>query len=85
MSQVGNVQRGVLVRCDPAVKQLILHLDQKHRFVIADLDETSVFVDASAGAEKLIAEGLEALNKKNTYESDQPEAKKKKKKWPQGK
>lgn len=64
------------MKCDPAVKQFILHLDQKHRFVIADLDETSVFVDASSGAEKLIAEGLEKLNKENTFESDQPEAKK---------
>ena len=80
MSQVGSTQRGVLVRCDPAVKQFILHLDQKYRFVIADLDETSVFLDASSGAERIIKEGLEQLNKDNTYESDQPEGKKKGKK-----
>ena len=73
MSQVGSTQRGVLVRCDPAVKQFILHLDQKYRFVIADLDETSVFLDASSGAERIIKEGLEQLNKDNTYESDQPD------------
>jgi TFIIH basal transcription factor complex TTD-A subunit len=74
-------QKGVLVRCDPAVKQFILHLDIKHRFVIADLDETSVFIDASSGAETLINEGLEELNKKNTqFDADEERAKKKSKK-----
>lgn len=42
--------KGVLVECDPAVKQFLLHLDEKvilgKKFVIEDLDETHVFVSA---------------------------------------
>jgi len=45
-----NVTKGVLVECDPAVKQFLLHLDEKvilgKKFVIEDLDETHVFVSA---------------------------------------
>jgi TFIIH basal transcription factor complex TTD-A subunit len=43
-----NVTKGVLIVCDPAMKQLLLHLDEKlvlgTRFVVQDLDETHVFV-----------------------------------------
>lgn len=45
-----NVTKGVLVECDPAVKQFLLHLDEKvalgKKFVIEDLDETHIFVSA---------------------------------------
>lgn len=45
-----NVTKGVLVECDPAVKQFLLHLDEKmilgKKFVIDDLDETHLFVSA---------------------------------------
>jgi len=45
-----NVTKGVLVECDPAVKQFLLHLDEKvilgKKFVIEDLDETHLFVSA---------------------------------------
>ncbi|BGP42185.1 hypothetical protein JCM10449v2_006190 [Rhodotorula kratochvilovae] len=40
--------RGVLVTCDPAVKQILLQLDEESgrtkRFLIADLDETHVLI-----------------------------------------
>ena len=43
-----NVTKGVLVECDPAMKQLLLHLDEKltlgSSFVIQDLDETHLFI-----------------------------------------
>ena len=39
-----NVLKGVLVEVDPAMRQLLLHLDEKlalgTRFVLQDLDET---------------------------------------------
>ncbi|KAJ7370474.1 General transcription factor IIH subunit 5 [Desmophyllum pertusum] len=45
-----NVTKGVIVECDPAVKQFLLHLDEKmilgKKFVIDDLDETHLFVSA---------------------------------------
>ncbi|GAA6000720.1 TFIIH complex subunit TFB5 [Rhodotorula paludigena] len=44
--------RGVLVTCDPAVKQILLQLDEENRsnrrFVIADLDETHVLISPEA-------------------------------------
>lgn len=43
-----NVLKGVLVECDPAMKQLLLHLDETNefgrKFVIQDLDETHLFI-----------------------------------------
>lgn len=45
-----NVMKGILVECDPAMKQFLLHLDEKEvlgrRFVIQDLDETHIFISA---------------------------------------
>ncbi|TDG45374.1 hypothetical protein AWZ03_008140 [Drosophila navojoa] len=43
-----NVMKGVLVECDPAMKQFLLHLDEKlalgRKFIIQDLDENHLFI-----------------------------------------
>ncbi|XP_032591881.1 general transcription factor IIH subunit 5 [Drosophila grimshawi] len=43
-----NVMKGVLVECDPAMKQFLLHLDEKlalgRKFIIQDLDESHLFI-----------------------------------------
>jgi TFIIH basal transcription factor complex TTD-A subunit len=43
-----NVTKGILVECDPAMKQFLLHLDEKFtlgsRFIIQDLDDTHLFI-----------------------------------------
>ncbi|GAA5897529.1 TFIIH complex subunit TFB5 [Sporobolomyces salmoneus] len=39
--------RGVLITCDPAVKQILLQLDesgQLGRFIISDLDDTHLLI-----------------------------------------
>lgn len=45
-----NVMKGILVECDPAMKQFLLHLDETEafgrKFVIQDLDETHIFISA---------------------------------------
>lgn len=45
-----NVQKGVLVECDPAMKQFLMHLDEKNtlgqKFIIEDLDETHLFLSS---------------------------------------
>jgi len=45
-----NVTKGVLVECDPAMKQFLLHLDEREslgrKFVLNDLDETHLFISA---------------------------------------
>ena len=50
---------------DSSVKQIILGLNEKGQFIIEDLDETHVFVDASC-IEQLRADTDEILNE-NTY------------------
>ncbi|GAA6038419.1 hypothetical protein JCM8097_007639 [Rhodosporidiobolus ruineniae] len=60
--------RGVLVTCDPAVKQILLQLDEnagRHRFIIADLDETHVLI--SPDAVERVRDSLEAELEKNFY------------------
>ncbi|KAI9551439.1 putative general transcription factor IIH subunit 5 [Daphnia sinensis] len=43
-----NVTKGILVECDAAMKQLLLHLDETHalgnKFIVQDLDETHLFI-----------------------------------------
>lgn len=46
-----NVQRGVLIECDPQMKQFLAHLDETKslgvKFILADLDSTHLFIDSS--------------------------------------
>jgi len=43
-----NVMKGLLIKCDPVMKQFLLHLDDTQslgsRFVLVDLDENHLFV-----------------------------------------
>lgn len=45
-----NVDKGILVECDPAMKQFLLQLDDTkalgRKFVIKDLDDTQLFISA---------------------------------------
>ncbi|KAG1445728.1 TFIIH subunit TTDA/Tfb5 [Sporodiniella umbellata] len=39
--------KGVLLECDSTVKQIVLNLNKRGNFVIEDLDETHLFIEAS--------------------------------------
>ena len=45
-----NVLKGVLIECDPTVKQFLLYMDEKNslgkKFIVEDLDATHLFVSA---------------------------------------
>ncbi|UXI17088.1 zinc finger CCCH domain-containing protein 14-like [Sarcoptes scabiei] len=45
-----QVQNGILVTCDPAMKQFLLHLDDTkalgQRFVLQDLDPTHLLISS---------------------------------------
>jgi len=45
-----NVTKGILIECDPAMKQFLLHLDENNelgkKFIIQDLDETHLFISS---------------------------------------
>jgi len=47
-----NVMKGVLVNCDPAMKQFLLHLDETlalgRKFIIQDLDESHLFISSDS-------------------------------------
>lgn len=65
-------RRGVLLECsDPAIKQIILDLDNRRardhepRFILEDLDSTHLFVDEALVDE--IKVHLEAILEENTY------------------
>lgn len=42
--------KGILVECDPAMKQFLLHLDDSNalgkKFIMQDLDETHLFISS---------------------------------------
>ncbi|KDR18232.1 General transcription factor IIH subunit 5 [Zootermopsis nevadensis] len=45
-----NVMKGILIECDQAMKQFLLHLDETvalgRKFIIQDLDERHLFISA---------------------------------------
>lgn len=45
-----NVLKGILIECDQAMKQFLLHLDETlalgKKFIIQDLDDTHLFISA---------------------------------------
>ncbi|XP_014237846.1 general transcription factor IIH subunit 5 [Trichogramma pretiosum] len=45
-----NLLKGILVECDEAMKQFLLHLDESmtlgKKFIIQDLDDTHLFISA---------------------------------------
>ncbi|KAF9586233.1 hypothetical protein BGW38_008215 [Lunasporangiospora selenospora] len=54
---------------DSSVKQIILGLNERGQFIIEDLDDTHVFVDASC-VEQLRADIDQILNE-NTYNAEE--------------
>ncbi|XP_068926426.1 general transcription factor IIH subunit 5 isoform X1 [Petaurus breviceps papuanus] len=48
LEKMVNVLKGVLIECDPAMKQFLLYLDESNalgkKFIIQDIDDTHVFV-----------------------------------------
>jgi TFIIH basal transcription factor complex TTD-A subunit len=53
---------------DSTVKQIILHINESRRFIIEDLDETHVFVDASSVS--MLRAELDRILDENTYQLD---------------
>ncbi|EPB74595.1 REX1 DNA Repair [Ancylostoma ceylanicum] len=49
LEEMVNVKKGVLVTCDPAMRQLLMHLDESRtlgsKFIVKELDETHLFID----------------------------------------
>ncbi len=64
-----NVIKGVLVECDPAMKQFLLHLDETQklgrRFILVDLDDTHVFIDQEIV--ELLRDKIDELMDDNTF------------------
>ena len=50
---------------DATMKQFLLFLDKEHHFIIKDLDETHLLVDAAKAT--LIQEKMNELYEENTY------------------
>lgn len=59
--------RGVLVRCDPSIKALILKIDSSHHdIVIEELDETHLVIDHNKV--QAVKNELNRLLSKNIYD-----------------
>ncbi|WVR08579.1 hypothetical protein IAU60_005634 [Kwoniella sp. DSM 27419] len=67
-----QVKTGVLVTCDSAAKQILLHLDSQRegprKFLVRDIDETHVMIKREYVEE--IKELLQDELEKNTYVQD---------------
>ncbi|KAI0339243.1 nucleotide excision repair TFIIH subunit [Trametopsis cervina] len=55
----------VLLTCDSAVKQILLTMNEKQSFIIEDLDDHTVVIQAEE--ERRVRMELEAELEKNTY------------------
>ncbi|OQV15420.1 putative General transcription factor IIH subunit 5 [Hypsibius exemplaris] len=58
-----NVSKGVLVKCDPAMKQFLIHLDDREelgrKFIIQNIDDDHLFI--SKDAVETLKDRLDAL------------------------
>jgi len=57
--------KGVLLICDPAVKQILLTMNDKQSFIIEDLDDYHLVIKADE--EYRVRQELDAELEKNTY------------------
>ncbi|KAF8154591.1 nucleotide excision repair TFIIH subunit [Crassisporium funariophilum] len=57
--------KGVLLTCDPAVKQILLTMNEKESFIIEDLDDHHLVIKADE--EYRVRRELESELEKNTY------------------
>jgi len=57
--------KSVLFTCDPAVKQILLQMNEKSNFIIEDLDDRHLVIKADE--EYRVKRELEAELEKNTY------------------
>jgi len=66
-----NVQKGILIECDPQMKEFLRHLDDTEalgqKFIIQDLDQTHLFIE-SAILDRLINEIDDLMDKINFVE-----------------
>jgi TFIIH basal transcription factor complex TTD-A subunit len=66
-----NVTKGVLVECDPAMKQFLLYLDETHklgsRFIIQDLDETHLFISSDVLGRQRSWLGLQMMTEPSSF------------------
>ncbi|KAF8360088.1 gtf-2H5, partial [Pristionchus pacificus] len=67
-----NVKKGLMVTCDPAMKQLLIHLDETRalgsKFIVKELDDTHIFVDKEIQEvlDNKLDDLMEAMNPENT-------------------
>ena len=65
--------RGVLVRCDPSIKALILQVDsQRHDIVVEELDDTHLVIDQSKV--QAVKDELNRLLSQNIYNAIEDES-----------
>ncbi|KAF5339741.1 hypothetical protein D9611_009170 [Ephemerocybe angulata] len=57
--------KGILLTCDPAVKQILLAMDEKQKFIIDNLDDYHIVIKADD--EYRVRLELEAELEKNTW------------------
>lgn len=64
-----HIQKGCLLTCsEDSVKQIILHLDATHHFILSDLDRYHVFIDESKA--KFLQKEIERIIRSNTLYLD---------------
>ena len=71
-----NFTKGILIRCDPAMKQLILFLQESnefgHHFIIQDLDENHLFIENDHRLLGRIQEKIDELMEGNSFSFQPP-------------
>ncbi|GBC05127.1 hypothetical protein RclHR1_06050005 [Rhizophagus clarus] len=65
-----KVLKGVILKCDSTVKQVIYKLNERKQIIIEDLDDTHLFINEKELEEVKIE--VEKLLEENTYKTDLP-------------
>jgi len=63
---MSSVRQGMLVTCDPTIKEYLLYLDKNEMsFIFEDLDETHLFIDPTK--KDWIQEKIDKLHEDNAF------------------
>lgn len=75
---MANITKGILLTCDPAIKQFLIYLEEtdalSRKFIIQDLDETHLFIENDSRTLERIQEKIDEMMKSNSFTAYQPTA-----------
>jgi len=64
-----NATKGLLISCDPSIKEFIMNLEGKYKFGVMDLDDSHLLLLADPEILDLLQEEIDLFQEVNTFQA----------------